>query len=134
MLQIGLDPICRPGIEELGAVGGFAWLSCLGVAITDGLRVAARNRTPERALMAAGLGILLVAQAATILGGTFGLLPLTGVVVPFLSYGKTGMVTFLAVVALLARLGEDGEARAATDELRELAGGVRHAWHRWLPH
>ncbi len=114
-------------VEELGVAGAFVWLACVGVAITDGLRVAARNRTPERALMAAALGLLVVAQAGTILGGTFGLVPLTGVVVPFLSFGKTSMVAFLAVVALIARLGEDAEARVATDELREIAGGVRHA-------
>ncbi|MDP2306423.1 MAG: FtsW/RodA/SpoVE family cell cycle protein [Pseudomonadota bacterium] len=113
-------------IEELGVLGGLAWLVLLGVAVTDGLRVAARNRTPERALMAAGLGMLVVAQAATILGGTFGVIPLTGVVVPFLSFGKTSMVAFWAIAALLARLGDDGEARVATDELREIAGGVRH--------
>ncbi len=113
-------------VEELGVLGSLAWLLLLGVAVTDGLRVAARNRTPERALMAAGLGMLVVAQAATILGGTFGAIPLTGVVVPFLSFGKTSMVAFWAVAALLARLGDDGEARVATDELREIAGGVRH--------
>lgn len=113
-------------VEELGVVGGFAYLACLAIAITDGLRVAARNRTPERAMMAAALAVLVIAQAGTILGGTFGLIPLTGVVVPLLSYGKTSMVAFLAVVALIARLGEDGEARVATDELRELAAGVRH--------
>ncbi|MES2638193.1 MAG: FtsW/RodA/SpoVE family cell cycle protein [Myxococcota bacterium] len=113
-------------VEELGVRGALLWLLLLGVAVTDGLRVAARNRTPERALMAAGLGMLVVAQAATILGGTFGIIPLTGVVVPFLSFGKTSMVAFWAIAALLARLGDDGEARVATDELREIAGGVRH--------
>ena len=114
-------------VEELGVLGAVVWLACIAVAVTDGLRVASRNRTPERAMMAAGLGLLVVAQAATILGGTFGVIPLTGVVVPFLSFGKTSMVAFLAVVALIARLGENGEARVATDELREIAGGVRHA-------
>ncbi len=113
-------------VEELGVTGALTWLVLLGVAVTDGLRVAARNRTPERALTAAALGMLLVAQAGTILGGTFGAFPLTGVVVPFLSFGKTSMVAFWAVAALIARLGDDGEARVATDELREIAGGVRH--------
>jgi cell division protein FtsW (lipid II flippase) len=113
-------------VEELGVTGALAWLALVGIAVTDGLRIAARARTPERALMAAGLGMLVVAQAATILGGTFGAIPLTGVVVPFLSFGKTSMVAFLAVVALIERLGEDGEARAPTDELREIGGGVLH--------
>ncbi|MDP2316724.1 MAG: FtsW/RodA/SpoVE family cell cycle protein [Pseudomonadota bacterium] len=113
-------------VEELGVTGALTWLLLVGVAVADGLRVAVHNRTPERALMAAGLGMLVVAQAATILGGTFGVIPLTGVVVPFLSFGKTSMVAFWAVAALIARLGEDGQARVATDELQEIAGGVRH--------
>ncbi len=120
------DLVYAHTVEELGALGACTWLALLGVAVTDGLRVASRNRTPERAMMAAGLGMLLVAQTATILGGTFGFIPLTGVVVPFVSFGKTSMVVFFGVIALIARLGEDGEARVATDELREIAGGVRH--------
>jgi cell division protein FtsW (lipid II flippase) len=111
-------------VEELGVAGALAWLAFVGIAVADGLRVAARNRTPERAMMAAGLGLLVVAQAVTILGGTLGAIPLTGVVVPFLSYGKTSMIAFFGVIALVARLGEDGEARVLTEELREIGGGV----------
>lgn len=112
-------------VEELGLAGGGLYLLLLGAAITDGLRVAAWNRTPERVMMAAGLALLLAAQALTILGGTLGMFPLTGVVVPFLSYGKSGMAAFLGLIALIARLGENGEVVADTDELRELRGGVR---------
>ena len=80
-------------------------------------------------MMAAGLGILLVAQALVILGGTMGAIPLTGVVVPFISYGKTSTVAFVLIVALIVRLGEDGAARADTDELREIRAGVQGV--RW---
>ncbi len=111
-------------VEELGLAGGLIYLACLGTAITDGLRVAIHNRTPERVLMATALALLLGWQAAVILGGTLGLIPLTGVVVPFLSYGKSGMAAFLGVAALIARLGEDGQVRQDTDELRELRDGV----------
>lgn len=114
-------------VEELGLAGAGAWLLLLGAVVLGGLVVAARSRTPERALAAAGLSFLLVFQAATILGGTLGLVPLTGVVVPFLSYGKTSMVVFLGVVALLVRLAEDARPRRDTDELRELRAGVRDA-------
>ncbi|MFZ5478815.1 MAG: FtsW/RodA/SpoVE family cell cycle protein, partial [Myxococcota bacterium] len=114
-------------VEELGLAGAGAWLLLGGIAVADGLRVAARSRTPERALMAAALAFLIVAQAAVILGGTLGAIPLTGVVVPFLSYGKTSMAAFVGVAALIARLGEDAEVRADTDELVELRAGVRQA-------
>ncbi len=111
-------------VEELGQVGAIAYLTLLGACVLDALRVAACNRTPERALIAAALGLFLVAQAAVILLGTLGIVPLTGVVAPFLSYGKSGAVTMLGVVALIVRLGQDGMYRADTEELRELRGGV----------
>ena len=111
-------------VEVLGLGGGVLYLGLLGISVTDGLRVAAFNRTPERVMMATALGLLLAGQTAVILGGTLGLFPLTGVVVPFLSFGKTGTVVLVAVVALLVRLGEDGLYRVDTEELRELRVGV----------
>lgn len=109
-------------VEELGLAGALAWLLLLGGVVAGGIFVALRSRTPERALAAAGLSMLVFFQAATILGGTLGLFPLTGVVVPFLSYGKSSMFAFLVVVAAIGRLAEDGGVRADTDELRELRG------------
>jgi peptidoglycan glycosyltransferase len=50
-------------------------------------------------------------------------LPLTGVPVPFLSFGKTATITFVLVSAMLARLAEDGRAREMTPELAELRRG-----------
>ncbi|MBM4369856.1 MAG: FtsW/RodA/SpoVE family cell cycle protein, partial [Deltaproteobacteria bacterium] len=111
-------------VEVLGLSGAGAYLVLLGICVLDGLRIAAHNRTPERVMMAAALGLLIAAQATVILGGTLGWFPLTGVVVPFLSFGKTGSAALLAVVALLVRLGDDGHYRADTEELRELRGGV----------
>ena len=113
-------------VEVFGICGGALYLALLVGVVADGLRVAAFNRTPERVMMAAALGLLLVGQAAVILLGTLGLFPLTGVVVPFLSFGKTGSLVLLALVAILVRLGEDGVYRADTDELRELRRGVQH--------
>lgn len=114
-------------VEELGLAGGVLYLVLLGVTVVAALEVGARNRTPERALLGAGLGLLLAAQAFVILGGTLGALPLTGVVVPFLSYGKSSMTAFVAVVALVARLAENGAPTKDTDELRELRATSRIA-------
>ena len=114
-------------VEALGVAGGAAYLLLLGIVVGAGLHVAARNRTPERVLIAAAMALLIGLQAAVILSGTLGIVPLTGVVVPFLSYGKSGMAAFLGAVALILRLAEDGALRAETDELRELRLGVREA-------
>jgi cell division protein FtsW (lipid II flippase) len=109
--------------EELGAVGMLLYLFCLGVIAWQGFVVSSLGRTPERMVTAAGLSTLLVTQWLVIFAGTTGLLPLTGVPVPFLSYGKTHMVAFTVVAAMLARLAEDGRAREVTGELLELRRG-----------
>ncbi len=114
-------------VEELGQAGGTLYLAILVGLVLSTLHVGMRSRTPERAMMAAGVGFLLAFQAATILSGTLGLIPLTGVVVPFLSHGKTGMVAFVVAVALVGRLAEDGALRARTDEMAELGAGLREA-------
>ncbi|MBN1334834.1 MAG: FtsW/RodA/SpoVE family cell cycle protein [Deltaproteobacteria bacterium] len=118
------DLVLARVVEDGGVLAAGVWIACLGAVVAQGLVVAARNRTPERVLVGAGLALLLIAQVAVIGGGTVGAVPLTGVVVPFLSSGRSGQVVFLAVAALLARLAEDGAARAPTDDLHELGTGV----------
>jgi hypothetical protein len=75
-------------------------------------------------LLAAGLSIFLIAQWFVIFAGTTGLLPLTGVVVPYLSWGKTGMIVFMLTAAMIARLAESGHARESTTELDEVRKGT----------
>ncbi len=119
------DLILAPLIEQLGAVGALAYLALLTVLVLGGLRVAARGRTPERVLIAGGASLLLVVQWALIHAGSFGVLPLTGIVVPFLSSGRTSMIAFLLLIAIVVRLSQDGPPRERTDELDELSGGAR---------
>jgi cell division protein FtsW (lipid II flippase) len=106
--------------EELGAFGWAVYLVALGALVLQGLAVGAANRTPERALLAGGLALLLAGQWVVIAGGTLGLIPLTGIVVPFLSFGKSGMVAFSVAVALLGKMAEGGLVRAETDELVQI--------------
>jgi cell division protein FtsW (lipid II flippase) len=110
--------------EELGTMGMLLYVFCIGVIAWQGFLVALQGRTPERTVTAAGLATLLVAQWLVIFAGNTGMLPLTGVPVPFLSYGKTHMITFVLVAATLARLAEDGRAREVTGELQELTRGA----------
>ena len=111
--------------EQLGAVGLVTYQLLLVALVAGCLRVAAYSRTAERVLIAGGVAILVLVQWAVIQAGTFGQLPLTGIVAPFLSGGRTSMVVFVASVALVARLAADGRAREHTIELAELQGGVR---------
>ena len=112
-------------MEQIGFVGLLAYLAILAILVLSILVVAARNRTPERMIMAAGVALLLVVQWAIIHAGSLGALPLTGVVAPFLSHGRSSMVVFVALVALVARLAEDGRARAVSAELDELRPALR---------
>ena len=115
-------------LSHLAEVGGFlgllVYLVCLLVLVSQGLWIAYHNRTPERILLAFGLAMLLFCQWLIIFSGSVGLLPLTGVVVPFLSYGKTSMVAFLALVGLLFRLAADGRPVVDRDALQQLRGGL----------
>lgn len=110
--------------EVAGIVGlGVYTLSLFGL-ITQAGWIAARNRTPERVLLAFGIAALLLAQWVIIFAGTLGVVPLTGVIVPFLSYGKSSMFLFMAMAGLLGRLAGDGRAAAEMDELAQLRPGV----------
>jgi cell division protein FtsW (lipid II flippase) len=116
--------------EQIGARGLVLYQLALGALVLGALHVAARARTAERVLLASGIAILLLAQWLVILGGALGYLPLTGIVVPFVSAGRSSMVVFLGVVGLVARLAADGRARVASAELDELHAAARGA--RWV--
>jgi cell division protein FtsW (lipid II flippase) len=116
--------------EQLGAFGVLAYHVALGAIVLGALRVAARSRTAERTLIASGIGILVLAQWMVIEAGTLGHLPLTGIVWPFLSAGRSSMAVFLVIVAVVVRLSLDARPRAASAELEELHGAARGA--RWF--
>jgi cell division protein FtsW (lipid II flippase) len=111
--------------EQLGVLGLVAYQTLLAALVFGGLRVASQARTAERSLIAGGVAILVLVQWMVIQAGTLGQLPLTGIVVPFLSAGRTSMVMFLAVIAIVARMAADGRPREPSVELTELHAGVR---------
>ncbi|HEY0985906.1 MAG TPA: FtsW/RodA/SpoVE family cell cycle protein [Kofleriaceae bacterium] len=111
--------------EQIGARGLLLYQLALAALVLGALHVAARSRTAERVLIASGVATLVLAQWLVILGGTLGYLPLTGIVVPFVSGGKSSMVVFVAAIALTVRLSTDARARAASTELDELHAAAR---------
>ncbi|HEY5926839.1 MAG TPA: FtsW/RodA/SpoVE family cell cycle protein [Kofleriaceae bacterium] len=137
-LARGLVPIVPAGktdlvlatmTEQMGALGLVAYQLALAALVIGALYVAARSRTAERVLIASGIAMLMLAQWFVILGGTLGVLPLTGIVVPFVSSGRSSMAVFLVMIALVARLAADGRVRVSSTELDELhaaARGVRN--------
>ena len=96
--------------EELGLLGGTAILICYLLFVGAGLRVAVQADHAFDKLLAAGLTALLGMQSFVILAGVTRVLPLTGVVLPFVSYGGSALVANYVLVALLIRV-SDGNSR-----------------------
>ncbi|NWF70437.1 MAG: FtsW/RodA/SpoVE family cell cycle protein [Chloroflexi bacterium] len=91
--------------EEFGQLGVLVVVVSLVMLIARGLRTAIRQqRRPFYALLAVGLSLLIATQSLLIMGGALKLLPLTGVTLPFLSYGGSSLLMSFIMIGLLLRL------------------------------
>jgi len=94
--------------EELGLIGVLAILGLYLVVIERGLRIAASAADDFRALLAAGLSLVVGVQAFIIAAGNLKLIPLTGITLPFISYGGSSLLANALVVGLLLALSDRG--------------------------
>jgi cell division protein FtsW len=92
--------------EELGLVGVLAVFSLFGMIVWAGLRIARAAADPYAKLLATGLTALILCQAILNIFVVLGLAPLTGVPLPFVSYGPTNLFVILAAVGLLLGVAE----------------------------
>ncbi len=115
--------------EELGLLGIGALVSLYGMFGYAGLRIAQRARDRYGKLLAAGLTSLVLVQAVINLCAVLGLAPLTGVPLPFVSYGNSSMLVMLAAVGLLLNIARGGSVGSAAKPssrdgtLRVVGGG-----------
>ena len=98
--------------EELGLLGTTAVLVSFLLMVGTGLRIALRADTPFDKLLAAGLTAILGIQSFIIIGGVIRLVPLTGITLPFVSYGGSSLVANYILLALLMRISDAGDRRA----------------------
>jgi cell division protein FtsW (lipid II flippase) len=98
------DLVFAAVVEEWGLAGGLGLLGLLAVVTSRGLRAATQARDPYAAILGAGLTIAISLQAFLILGGVLRVLPLTGVPLPFVSYGGSSLLTTGLSLALLIRI------------------------------
>jgi cell division protein FtsW (lipid II flippase) len=93
--------------EEIGLVGATAVLIGILLMVGTGLRIATRAIRPFEKLLATGLSLILGIQTFVIVAGVTRLIPLTGITLPFVSYGGSSLVTNYILIALLLRLSND---------------------------
>jgi cell division protein FtsW len=112
--------------EELGLVGMFVLIGLFGMFGYAGLRAAHRARDRFSKLLAGGLTSLIMAQAGLNLFAVLGLAPLTGVPLPFVSYGGTSLVLTLGMAGLIlnvARRPAQASARASSSRPSRATAG-----------
>ncbi len=97
--------------EELGLVGATGVLVAYLLIIGAGLRIALRTEVPFERLLATGLTVLIGVQSFIIMAGVTRVLPLTGVTLPFVSYGGSSLIANYILIALLLRISDDTEHR-----------------------
>ena len=99
---LGTDFIYSAIAQELGLIGAAALLLCYMVFVARGMRIALRAHDGFSKLLAAGLTFGFALQTFVIVGGVLRLVPLTGITLPFVSYGGTSIVAnFLLLAGLL---------------------------------
>ncbi len=110
--------------EEMGLVGGTAVLIAFLLLIGAGLRIAVRAERPFEKLLATGLTTIIGMQAFIIIGGVLRVVPLTGITLPFVSYGGSSLLANWVLLALLIRL-SDSQARRSGEVPDQLSVGER---------
>lgn len=101
--------------EELGLAGSTGILIAFITIVAAGLRIAISTTEDFGSLLATALATLIGVQAFIIIGGVIRLVPLTGITLPFVSYGGSSLVANYVLVALLLRISHDGESRPKAD-------------------
>ena len=110
--------------EELGMMGTAGVLLCFMLLVARGLRIAMQSRGDFGQLLALGLITIFAVQTIIILAGVTRLMPLTGITLPFMSYGGSSLISNFILIALLVRISHQTAAApdpAMTGEI--LIGG-----------
>ncbi|MEU5631109.1 FtsW/RodA/SpoVE family cell cycle protein [Streptomyces rishiriensis] len=92
--------------EELGLAGIMALLLLYGLIAERGVRTALAARDPFGKLLAIGLSGAFALQVFVVAGGVMGLIPLTGMTMPFLAYGGSSVIANWALIGILIRISD----------------------------
>ena len=111
--------------EELGLLGTSAVLVCFMLLVARGLRTALLNKDDFGQLLAAGMTTIFAVQTIIILAGVTRLMPLTGITLPFMSYGGSSMISNFILIALIVRVSHQSAAEPAPAHTAEILIGGR---------
>jgi cell division protein FtsW len=100
--------------EELGLIGAAFVIGAFAVLAIAGFRIAMRCQDPFGKLLAAGITALVCGQAAINLAAALGIAPLTGIPLPFVSYGGSSLVVLLAGMGILLNIAVNGRVVKAS--------------------
>lgn len=112
--------------EELGLYGTVSVVIAFLLFVGSGFRIAVQASRPFPKLLAAGLTTIIGIQTFVIVGGVIRLIPLTGVTLPFVSYGGSSLVANFAILALLLRVSDETaiEAHLAAEQAARLDAAI----------
>lgn len=110
------DSIYAIIVEELGLVGGLVTLALFGLLAVMLIITAARAPDAFGQLFASGMAAWIMIQAIVNMAAITGLMPLTGIPLPFISFGGTSMVSLLAGLGIALNIAKRGSNRRASAE------------------
>ena len=93
--------------EELGLAGSIAVIAGFALFVAAGFGIAIRSKDRFRKYLAGGLSAVVALQAIIILAGVLRLFPITGITLPFMSYGGSSLLANMLIVALLLRISHE---------------------------
>jgi cell division protein FtsW (lipid II flippase) len=102
--------------EELGLAGTLAVVALFILLVYRGLHIAISARAGYEQLLAVGLTTVLGLQTIIIIGGAIKMIPLTGITLPFISYGGSSLITNFVIMGLLLRI--SAQKNPATQRLQ----------------
>ena len=119
--------------EEVGLLGILGVIGLYGMIAYAGLRAAKLARDLHAKLLAAGITSLILCQATLNFFAVLGMAPLTGVPLPFLSYGSTNLIVLLGAMGLLLNVASTGgraRTRTSRPRLEAIQGGAESGLRR----